>query len=123
MLAFLIDHFWQYNFFPVHEAWYRGAAWPNVAAVLPLAVLGIVGLVYHHTILRRLHTEHSVHLKAILDVLDPDTEGGLAIVNDRLDLETPGGIRVIRDRIDEFETQVLHNGHRAEPPHEPQVSG
>ena len=47
----------------------------------------------------------------------------LSAVADLLDANTAGGLRAVLDRIDELETQLIHNGHRAEPPREPPSTG
>jgi hypothetical protein len=104
-----MSHFLQFFFAPDGKPWFEGAVWGNVVAVAPLAILGTVGYWIHRLFTRehervnekleRLHNAHSQHLKAILDALDPDTEGGIADVHakldaikDEIDLETPGGI-------------------------------
>lgn len=120
MLALFFTHWWQYNFAPPGQPVWMGAAWPNVAAVLPLAVLGVVGWVWHRGAMKELHgkvdalaTLHDAHvatlnaqhagnadrLKKILDAVDPETDGGIGVVLDRLDVSTPGGIKDVLDAV------------------------
>lgn len=105
----LIAHFWQFFFVPPEQGvpWYHGQVWGNVVAVLPLALLGAAGFAYHHFVLRRVHRqiearhdEHSRRLCEILNVLDPDSEGGLSVVLDRLDTRTPDGLKTVLDAIE-----------------------
>lgn len=115
-------HWWHLYFDPAEKPWYEGQIWGNVFAVLPLAVLGFIGYWVHKFItkehedidarLERHHDEHSKHLKAILDALDPDTEGGIADVHVKLDAiknelnpETEGGLKVLLDRIEGLESK------------------
>lgn len=127
IFGFFLTHFWHYEFAPVGEPWYHGQVWGNVVAVLPMAVLAAGGLIYHHVVLRRLHAAHDRHLKALLDLIDPSTDGGLAIVLDRLDESTPGGLGAVLDRIDELHGDLAGAGvkpSQAEPAHrEPPHSG
>jgi hypothetical protein len=37
MLAFVLDHFLQYNYLPTTGPFYTGAAWPNVAVIAIVA--------------------------------------------------------------------------------------
>jgi hypothetical protein len=73
------------------------------------------------------HDEHSARLRAILDVLDPATDGGLAIVVDRLDETTPRGIKAVLDEFETLRAELVHNGgrgaSRAEPEREPHQGG
>ena len=98
------------------NVWYERAVWGNVFADLPLAVIAGGLFLWHHFAVRDLHRKvdelaskheaHDRHLKAILDALDPDTDGGLAdvqkqiaAVDDKLDPTTPGGLKVLLDEI------------------------
>jgi hypothetical protein len=40
MLAFFLTHWFQYNYLPHGEAWYRAADWPNAMIGLVLVPLG-----------------------------------------------------------------------------------
>jgi hypothetical protein len=90
--------------------WYERAVWGNVVAVLPLAVLGLIGFLWHRGVVKELHAkidreadaraEHTQHLKKIMDALDPETGGGIADVLDRLEPSTPSGIGVLAGKLD-----------------------
>jgi hypothetical protein len=127
MVAFFLTHFWHFEFAPVGEPWYHGQVWGNVVAVLPMALLALGGLLYHHVVLRRLHAAHDRHLKLLVDLLDPATDGGLAIVVDRLDETTPRGLKAVIDELETLRAEVVHNGGRghsqAEPEREPPQGG
>jgi hypothetical protein len=102
-------HWWHLYFFPVGKPWYEGLVWGNVFAVLPLALGGTIGYWIHKWVTKdikefdakRAHDEHSKHLRAILDALDPDVASGsqLDIIADRVDETTPNGLGTIRDEI------------------------
>lgn len=117
--ATLFTHFWQFFFVPPEPGvpWYHGQVWGNVVAVLPLALLAVAGFFWHKGVmdeahekidkLAQAHDKHTEHLKAILDALDPDTDGGIAdlhakldVIRDALDTHTPGGLKEIVDRLD-----------------------
>lgn len=130
VVAYIAEHWLRYNFAPVGHPWYEGAAWPNVAAVLPLALLGAAGFIYHHVVLRRMHRElearhdeHSLKLAAMLDVLDPDSDGGLQVVLDRLDDQTPGGLSATNDRIEALRGDLVVSRGMAEPERRPHETG
>jgi hypothetical protein len=104
---FLHSFFWEFFFGnPAQRHFYEAAVWGNVVAVLPMAAFGAAGFVYHHFVLKRLHEEHSAHLRSILDILDPETDGGvadlhaaIAEIREDLNPDTPGGLRVVLDEI------------------------
>lgn len=101
MFAIFITHFWQYFFFPAHEVWYRGNVWGNVVAVLPLAILGIIGFTYHHFVLKNLHESHDQHLKLIIDALDPETDAETQIdrIAELVDETKPGGVTTVLEAV------------------------
>jgi hypothetical protein len=128
MLAVFLTHWFHFYFWggpspvPVN-IWYERGVWGNVFAVLPLAPIGvaagIAGYIWHKRIIARLHRridglaaahdEHAVHLKALLDAMDPETDGGITVLHERLDKVaddldplTPGGLGVINKRFDSF---------------------
>jgi heme exporter protein D len=94
MPFFLTEHFWRFFFAEHGHHFYEAAVWGNVVAVLPLAILGASGFVYHHTVLKRAHESHDAHLKAILAALDPEseTDSQLDRIADAVDTTTPGGL-------------------------------
>ena len=102
-------HWFHVYFDPYHAPWYEGLVWGNVFAVLPLAVLGGIGYWVHKWITRdikkfdakKAHDEHTKHLRAILDALDPEVESDtiLDTIADRVDEATPGGIGTLRAEI------------------------
>jgi hypothetical protein len=102
-------HWWHLYFDPTTGPWYTGQVWGNVFAVLPLAVLGTIGYWVHKWITKdikefdskRAHDEHTRHLRAILDALDPNVESGsqLDVIADRVDETTPGGLGAVLERI------------------------
>jgi hypothetical protein len=97
-------HFLQFFFAPKGQPWYMGAVWGNVVAVLPLFLVGAAGFTYHHVVLKRLHRAHSARLREILDVLDPSTDGGIALLHSELagymDPMTHSGIGLVLERLD-----------------------
>ena len=105
IVALTVIHLLHYMYFPAHEVWYHGAVWSNVFVLAPLAVLGTIGYWIHKLITRDVeefdakaaHDEHSKHLRAILDALDPDVESDseLDLIADRVDDETPSGLGVL----------------------------
>lgn len=107
---FATEGFWAFFFGQPGHHFYEAAVYGNVVAVLPLAVLGLFGWLWHRGVVGELHAkvdglaaahaEHAQHFKQILDALDPDTDGGIADLRDRLDPDTPGGIGVIRKQLD-----------------------
>ena len=109
-IFFLHSHFWNFFFLgePGHQ-WWEAATWSNVAAVLPLAVLGTVTYWVHKVLTKdiekfdaeKAHDEHSKHLRAILDALDPEVESDsvLDYIAGQVNEDTPGGLRTIRDEI------------------------
>jgi len=101
---------WWYTYFdPHHAPWYTGQVWGNVFAVLPLAVLGTVTYWVHKVLTKdiekfdaeKAHDEHSKHLRAILDALDPEVESDstLDYIAGQVNEDTPGGLKTIRDEI------------------------
>jgi hypothetical protein len=118
MLGFFTDHFVHFFFFgPGEPVWYERAVWGNVAAVLPLAVLALIGWFWHKGAVEEMHRKldaaskkadvHAEHMKKVLDLLDPETDGGIADVHaaiaevkDALDPDSPGGLQVIAEKID-----------------------
>lgn len=110
MLAFFADHFVRFFFFgPGEPVWYERAVWGNVVAVIPLAGLALLGWFWHKGAVQEMHRKldkaaeradvHAEHMKRVLDLLDPETDGGMAVVLDRLDAATPGGIKDVLDAI------------------------
>ena len=112
------QHWWNYYFWGSHapipkNVWYERGVWGNVFAVLPLAVLGsifgTIGYQIHKRITKdikkfdaeRAHDEHSKHLRAILDALDPEVEGDttLDFIATQVNENTPGGLKTLRDDI------------------------
>lgn len=102
-------HWFHEYFDPYHAPWYDGLVWGNVFAVLPLAVLGTFGYWVHKWITKdieefdakKAHDEHSKHLRAILDALDPEVESDTTLdyIAAQVNEETPGGLKTIRDEI------------------------
>jgi hypothetical protein len=118
MLFFFTSYFWEFFFdnTPTQNHFYEAAVWGNVIAILPLAIASIIAFVWHKGIVKQTHkkldalaekhTEHTEHLKKILDLLDPETDGGISVVHEKIDrmenelnLETPGGLKTILDSI------------------------
>jgi len=115
MPFFLTPWFWEFFFAnPQQPHFYEAAVWGNVAAVLPLGILGYLYLRSRHEAvlaahreLKAAHVEHAEKLDRLLDKMDPTTDGGLAElhtaladVQDRLDTATPGGLQEIAERLD-----------------------
>jgi hypothetical protein len=108
-------HWWHLYFFPVGKPWYEGLVWGNVFAVLPLALLGTITYWIHKWITKdieefdakKAHDEHSKHLRAILDALDPDVAGDTTLdyIAAQVNEETPGGLKTLRDDIKELRGQ------------------
>ena len=102
-------HWFHIYFDPYRAPWYEGLVWGNVFAVLPLAVLGTIGYWVHKWVTkdikefdaREAHDEHTKHLRAILDALDPEVESDstLDYIASQVNEETPGGLKTIRDEI------------------------
>jgi hypothetical protein len=116
MLAFFLNHWFQFNYAEPGQPFYKAADWPNVFVDIPL-VLGAyflgrarhVTVVEAHDALRAAHVEHAAKLDRLLDHLDPDTPGPMADVLDRLEPSTPSGIGVVLKEIRGLE------GHGDEP--------
>jgi hypothetical protein len=108
-------------YFPHGEAWYHGQVWANVFVLAPLSILGAIGFLWHHSVVKELHrkvnreaaareaahtelmaahAEHAQHLKKLMDALDPETDGGISEVVDRLEPGTPSGIGVLNGKLD-----------------------
>ena len=111
-------HWFQYNFAPHAELWYRGAIWPNVFVILvvaPLTFLWLRGkhlaILAAHDSLKAAHVEHAEKLDRLLNKLDPDTEGGIATVLDRLDENTPHGVGAIHEKLKALEMRLDMNQH------------
>jgi hypothetical protein len=111
MPFFLTEHFWAFFFgMPGGPHFYEAAVWGNVVAVLPLAVLALFGWFWHKGAVEEMHRKldaaaaradvHAEHMKKVLDLLNPETDGGIADVLDRLDPVSPGGLQVVVDRIE-----------------------
>lgn len=118
--VFLWDpHFWRFFFEPPGKPAWEGAVWGNVVAVLPLAALAFFGWLWHKGAVGELHRKldaaaaradlHAEHMKKVLDLLDPETDGGIADVHravaeirDQLDIGTPGGLHDIAERLDQI---------------------
>jgi hypothetical protein len=100
LFALFLTHWFQYNFAPTGHAWYEGAVWPNLFVVLPLAILGTAGVVYHHFVLKRFHEGHARDLGRIMGVLaEGNTEAKLDRIAALVDATQPGGVTVILDEI------------------------
>jgi hypothetical protein len=106
VVAFFLTHWFQYNYLPLHEIWYRAADWPNMAVMLPIAIGGFLyirsrhlAVMESHKALRSAHIEHAEKLDKLLDKLDPDTPGSLTNIENALDVSTPGGLTVILDKL------------------------
>ncbi len=105
-------------------------------AILPSAPVVFVGglIVYfwHKGVTDRLHAridelaashaEHAEHMKRVLDILDPETDGGiadvhaaLALIKDDLNPETPSGVGVLDEKVN----RLLRHLKVAAPPGEP----
>src|ERR1019366_3024055 len=116
VVAFFLTHWFQYNYLPLHEIWYRAADWPNMAAMLPIAIGGFLyirsrhlAVMESHRALKAAHIDHAEKLDKLLDKLDPATDGGLADIKDALDPTTPSGIGVLLDRIEDLSKSKRQN--------------
>ena len=116
LTASIIANFWHFFFWGGHypigpsNVWYERAVWGNVVATLPLGIIAALGFWWHHSgVHKKLDHQarqlelHGRHLKALIEALDPASEGGLADVLDRLDPKTPSGIGAILERLDKLE--------------------
>jgi len=120
----ILRHFLEFFFAPDGKPWYEGAVWGNVVAILPLAVLGTAGYWIHKYFTHEhkrfdaetAHDEHTKHLRAILDALDPEvvSESQLDIIADRVNEETPGGLGTVLKKLEE-----LREAERSRLPEEP----
>jgi len=110
-------HFWEFFFAEPGKHFYESAVWGNVVAVLPLAVVAVLGWLWHKGAVGELHRkldaqakrhdELAEHMKKALDLLDPERDGGIADVHaaiaeikNELSVDTPGGLQVVVGRID-----------------------
>ncbi len=110
MPFFLTEHFWAFFFGEPGKHFYEGNVYGNVVAVLPLAVLGVAGYLWHRGVLREAHekldrlaaahVEHAEKLDRLLNTLDPETDGGLADIKEMLDPDTPSGLGVVNEKLD-----------------------
>ena len=110
------------------NVWYERGVWGNVFADIPLAALalitGTIAFIWHKDVMERTHSkldkaveerqenhdellnqhqkhhdEIMLHLKKVIDSIDPESEGKISDVLDRLDPSTEGGIKVIVDKL------------------------
>ena len=100
--AFFIAEWWQ---------WYWPEVRGNVLAIAPCGIAAYLwmrgkhtALTEAHASLKRAHLHAAAKLDALLDAINPETDGGLAdalsAIRDGLDPDTPGGLGAIRERLD-----------------------
>jgi hypothetical protein len=126
-------HFLQYNFAPHGAPWWTGATWPNVAAVVPCAILTVtLGWLWSRTkwwplrplegLIVQLHVKFAAHREAVKALHDDVTKltkwhersarahaQVATATNDRLD-EHRQALDKLTDRI-----EALHAKHDAAP--------